>query len=43
MRIPSLVLALAASATFVGCGAGPLVSVDGLPLRRVVVYRTGVA
>ena len=29
--------------TLVGCGRQPAVSVDGLPLRRVVVYRNGVA
>lgn len=29
--------------TLVGCGRQPAVSADGLPLRRVVIYRNGVA
>lgn len=28
--------------TLVGCGRNPAVSADGLPLRRVVIYRNGV-
>src|SRR3954469_15335722 len=35
---PLFVLALVA-----GCGRQPAVSADGLPLRRVVIYRNGVA
>src|SRR5215203_4847201 len=36
--VPIGILALLA-----GCGRQPAVSADGLPLRRVVIYRNGVA
>jgi len=34
---------VAALAVLSGCGRQPIVAADGLPLRRVVVYRNGVA
>lgn len=43
MRARSSLLPLAALLLLAGCGRGPAVSADGLPLRRVVVYRNGVA
>lgn len=36
-------IATVALLTLVGCGRQPAVSADGLPLRRVVIYRNGVA
>jgi hypothetical protein len=39
----SLASLLALTAALAGCGRRPAVSVDGLPLTRVVVYRNGVA
>lgn len=40
MRISSIVIV---SLLSLGCGRGALVATDALPLRRVVVYRNGVA
>src|SRR5262245_26972608 len=39
----SILFPMALVLAAVGCGRQPVVSADGLPLRRVVVYRNGVA
>jgi hypothetical protein len=43
MLRPRFVLAFGLLALLSGCGRQPAVSADGLPLRRVVIYRNGVA
>src|SRR5271170_7397732 len=42
-RLAPVVVALATAAPLVGCGRQALVAVDALPVRRVVIYRNGIA
>lgn len=42
-RLGFVSLSVVAASILAGCGHTPIVTADGLPLRRVVVYRNGVA